>query len=79
MPVKLCDSSTIIFEMHGNFEYGKNMASIPIKCFERHLWLNPNHIKTSTRKNEKFLPLSSYFIQNIKHLGISAQARHMAD
>ena len=65
--------------MHGNFEYGKNMTSISIKFFERQLWLNPNHIKTPTWKNEKFLPLSSYFIQNIKHLGISAHARHIAD
>ena len=64
--------------MHGNFEYGKNMTSIPIKFFERQLWLNPNHIKTPTWKNEKFLPLSSYFIQNIKHLGISAHPRCIA-
>lgn len=64
--------------MHGNFEYGKNMINTKkyFKILERQLWLNPNHIKTSTWKNEEFLPLSSYFIQNIKHLGISAQARH---
>ena len=80
--IKFCESSTIIFEMHGNFEYGKNMTSIPkkyFKIFERQLWLNPNHIKTSTWKNKEFLPLSSYFIQNSKPLGISAQARHIAD
>lgn len=31
-------------------------------------------------ENEKFIALSSYFIQNnIKHLGISAQAKHIAN
>lgn len=33
---------------------GKIMTSVPIKYLERHLWLKPNHIKTSTWKMKSF-------------------------